>query len=210
MMSTAYAEYFFSLPAEAMLGVEAKMVGNEGEIWTEEEEIEENRVIRSSSEGENAHPVIPIPSKPSVITTKPVPPPTHNSTKSPELYPVLGSSPHLTKPRTYSDTPSIDIRDLQQNSPFTIKVESRKKRGKKKEEVKKEVWGQNTQVKVSLERVQKEQKDGGQFFNPWGLQPTESSPQQDFRDIQEAEQAEEDLELALQVIADLEQSARIK
>lgn len=222
MMSAAYGDLFFSLPIEAMLAIQALLPANEGCISPEETDEnrggnrEENRVERSRSEGEALQTDYVLPSLPAVQAEIA---PADSMEKKAEkreigenlrLFPALGTVVTPVKPRAYSDAQSIDLRALQRNSPFPVKVLSEKKKRKKAvKAAKTPVWGPVSQSPAApLTHIQSEQREGGQFFNPWGLESAPSAAH-DFRDIQEAEQAEEELEVALQVIADMQQAEKL-
>lgn len=217
MMSAAYGDLFFSLPIEAMQAIQALLPVNEGSIWPEEmeEKSGENRVERSRSEGEARQTDCVLAPLPAVQTELAAVSMQRKAGKreageNMRLFPALGTVVTPVKPRAYSDTQGIDLRELQRNSPFPVKVQSEKKKRKKAAKaVKAPVWGPVSQSPAPpLTHIQSEQRDGGQFFNPWGLESAAGSAH-NFRDIQEAEQAEEELEVALQVIADMEQIERL-
>ena len=215
MLSAAYGDLFFLLPVEAMLAIQALLPANAYLIWPEETDVnEEIRTERSRSEGESLQSdYVPSPPLRAASTqaesSSAAAVPVEKKGENEEHFPVLGTVETQKKPRAYSDMQGIDIRELQRNSPFPVKVQSEKKRRRQPAKVAKApVWGAVHQSSaVPLTHIQAEQRDRGQFFNPWGLEKTTCS--HNFRDIQEEEQTEEELEIALQVIADMEQAEKL-
>lgn len=215
MLSAAYGDLFFSLPVEAMLAIQALLPANADLIWPEEEDTnsEEIRTERSRSEGEALQsdyvPAPPLRAASTQAESSAAVVPVEKKGESEEHFPVLGTVETQKKPRAYSDMQGIDIRELQRNSPFPVKVQSEKKKRKQPAKVAKApAWGPVRHSSAApLTHIQAEQRDRGQFFNPWGLEKATCS--HNFRDIQEEEQTEEELEVALQMIVDMEQAEKL-
>lgn len=215
MLSAAYGDVFFSLPVEAMQAIQALLPANTDLIWPEEASTnsEEVRTERSRSEGESMQSddvlspplrAVSTQAESSAAAVR-----VEKKGENEEHFPVLGTMETQKKPRAYSDMQGVDIRELQKNSPFPVKVQSEKKKRKHPAKVANTpVWGPVSQSSATpLTHIQAEQRDRGRFFNPWGLEKATCS--HNFRDIQEEEQTEEELEIALQVIADMEQAEKL-
>ena len=145
-------------------------------LWPQEVDLAEDgetRVGRSQSEevetkspvgleAKDAAPVRTFDTPPSEVRASP--------RIDPVAFPSLGSPAPMSKPRAYSDTSPLDLRQLR-HSPFLVKVSKRKKKGEEKPVEKPPVWGDGEKPSTAapLAQVQEEQKASSKFFNTWGL-----------------------------------------